>query len=58
MTVGLAHWREDRDALFPCVTSLPDYYEETCDGATKYRFTVVALYDQNRFAQKVVEVSL
>ena len=54
--VKLAGWREDYDVLFPAVSGLPDYYEETCGGATKYRFTIVAFDDQKRFVRKVLQV--
>lgn len=57
VTIELAGWREDYDAVFPAVSGLPDYYEEICAGATEYRFTVVAFDDTARFVRKILTVS-
>lgn len=58
VTVKLAGWREDYDAVFPAVSGLPDYYEEICARATKYKFTVVAFDEREQFVQKVLTVTL
>lgn len=54
--VSLAFWREDRDAIFPSATYLPDYYEEGCADAIEYRFTVVAFADNANFATEVLTI--
>lgn len=58
VTVKLAGWREDYDPVFPAVSGLPDYYEEICGSATRYKFTVVAFDEREQFVQKVLTVTL
>ena len=43
--------------IFPAGRGLPDFYDTVCEGAEKYRFTVVAFDDKAHYAQKVLTIS-
>jgi hypothetical protein len=54
--VHLGTWREDSSVIFPAVASIPDYYEESCQGADEFRFTVVAFDDKARFITALARI--
>ena len=45
------------DIIFPAGLGLPDFYDSVCEGAEKYRFTVVAFDDKAHYGQKVLTIS-
>ena len=47
------------DIIYPASPGLPDFYDTVCEGAAKYRFTVVTFDDDDkaRYAQKVMTIS-
>jgi hypothetical protein len=61
IVVQLASWREDYHAdyhaIFPAVAGLPDYYEESCQTAFDYRFSVAVFDDKGSSAHKVITIS-
>jgi len=54
--IALAAWREDSDAVFPLVTGMPDYYEESCSGSVEFRFTVVVFADNAKFVTSQLNI--
>lgn len=56
ISVRLGKWREDYPCVIPAVRNLPDYFEEMCDTADEFRFTVIAFDDKARHTKKVLTV--
>jgi hypothetical protein len=55
VTVGVAQWQDgyhgDRDLLFPLITEpLPEYYQQSCEGAVVFRAKVATFDDGKAFA--------
>lgn len=48
---------QGQDIITPASQGLPDFYDTVCEGAEKYRFTVVAFDDKAHYAQKVLTIS-
>lgn len=55
-TFHLASYQEDRHVIWPEIRQPLDYYEEACEGAISYWFTVVVFDKQNRFVTKVLTI--
>ncbi len=49
LNVALAEWREDYDFVAPAIGCLEDYYEESCTGVVKYRFSVAVVDEKGRY---------
>jgi hypothetical protein len=43
--IKIAEWRDDYDVIWPAIHPMPQYFEESCQSAESYRFTVVVFAD-------------
>ncbi len=56
--VSLAWWREDRDAVIPATSHVPDYYEEGCVNVVQYRFKVAAFDDGGASTTRTLSIRM
>jgi hypothetical protein len=52
--IELAWWREDNEAVFPAIGKRLEYYEEACQHAREYRFTVAAFDDDLNYSSSTL----
>ena len=56
LTVSLAYWREDLDVILPDIGGIEPYYDEHCENATRFRFSVIGIEDGGEYVSQDFEL--
>ncbi len=57
VAVRLASWSRASDVIAPETSGLPQYYQEVCENAAEYRFTVVVFDDRSHHKEQTLTLT-